>query len=142
MTIHNRSKLRFASRLINDQRGAAALIVVVILLAVSALIVSSTALLGLDDLEIGYSAQLSGDVLLSAESCAEEALIRLSRNNSYNGGSLTVGEAQCTITITGEPCGACTIDVEATAENYTRNIQVGVTVSGSSVDVTSWSEVE
>ncbi|MBT5808319.1 hypothetical protein HOI18_03525, partial [Candidatus Uhrbacteria bacterium] len=104
------------------------------------LIVTSVAFTGLDDLDIGYSEELSNDILLSAESCAEEALIRLSRSSSYSGGSLTVGEAACTITVTGTPCGSCTIDVAAVGQTYTRNIQVGVTVTSGTIDITSWSE--
>jgi hypothetical protein len=124
-----------------DQRGAAALVVMIVILAMALLVVTSTAFIGVDDLDIGYASELSGDVLLSAESCAEEALIRLSRNSSYAGGSLTVGEAACTITVSGTPCGSCTIDVAAVGESYTRNVQVGVNVSGSTVDIISWQEV-
>lgn len=126
---------------LSDQRGAAALVVMIVILAMALLVVTSTAFIGVDDLDIGYASELSGDVLLSAESCAEEALIRLSRNPSYTGGSLTVGEAACTITVSGTPCGSCTIDVAAVGESYTRNIQVVVSVSGSTVDIISWQEV-
>jgi len=112
----------------------------VIILAVGILIVSTTALIGMDDLEIGFSQEAGGQSLLAAESCAEEAMLRLSRSSSYTGGTLGVGESTCTITVTGTPCGSCTIDVASTRDNFTRNIQVGVTVSGSSVDITSWEE--
>jgi hypothetical protein len=114
--------------------------VMVIILAVGILIVSTTALIGVDDLEIGFSQEAGSHALLAAESCAEEAMLRLSRNSSYSGGTLLVGESTCTIAVTGVPCGACTIDVASTRDYFTRNIQVGVTVSGSSVDITSWAE--
>ena len=115
--------------------------VMIVILAMALLIVSSTAFTGIDDLDIGYSTEVSGDIILSAESCAEEALIRLSRSSSYSGGSLTVGEAACTITVTGTPCGSCTITVEAVGGDYTRNIQVGVTVTSGTIDITSWAEI-
>jgi|SaaInlStandDraft_5_1057022.scaffolds.fasta_scaffold120958_2 hypothetical protein len=136
----NHSKQHSESRLINDERGAAGLMMVIVMSALVVLIVTSVAFTGLDDLDIGYSEELSNDILLSAESCAEEALIRLSRSSSYSGGSLTVGEAACTITVTGTPCGSCTIDVAAVGQTYTRNIQVGVTVTSGTIDITSWSE--
>lgn len=116
--------------------------VFLIVLAVAILIVSTTALIGVDNLSIGFSEQASSDTLLSAESCAEEALIRLSRNHSYAGGNLTVGDTECTMVVTGTSCGACIIDVEATGDDFTRRLRVGATMSGSSVDITSWAETE
>ncbi len=112
----------------------------VIILAVGILIVSTTALIGVDDLEIGFSQEAGSHALLAAESCTEEVLLRLTRDSSYSGGTLTVGESSCTITVTGAPCGSCTIDVASTRDNFTRNIQVGVTLTGSTVDITSWQE--
>lgn len=139
------SKQRSASRLISaikDTRGAAALIVMVIILGVSLLVVSTTALIGIGNLSIGFSTQASsGDVLL-AESCVEEALVRLTRDNSYTGGSLTVENATCTISVTGTPCGACTVNVSTTENDFTRRIRAGVTITGSNADITSWEEVE
>jgi Flp pilus assembly pilin Flp len=125
-----------------NERGAAALTVFVIILAVSVVIVSTTALIGVDNLTIGFSQQASTDMILSAESCAEEAMVRLSRNNSYAGGSLTVGDAQCAIAVTGTPCGVCAIDVKAVGNSFTRNIRANVTIAGSTVNITSWQEIQ
>ncbi len=138
--MNKRSKQPCAFRWTKDQRGAVALMMMVIILAVGILIVSTTALIGVDDLEIGFSQEAGGHALLTSESCAEEAMLRLSRNSSYAGGSLAVGESTCTIAVTGAPCGNCTIDVASTRDNFTRNIEVGVTVSGSTVDITNWTE--
>lgn len=136
----NRSRQPCASLWIDNERGAAALIVIVVILSVGILLVSTTAFIGVDDLEVGFSQQAGGHALLSAESCAEEAMLRLSRNASYTGGTLAVGESMCTITVTGTPCGSCTIDVASTRDTFTRNVQVQVTVSGSAVDITRWEE--
>lgn len=114
--------------------------VIVILLAVGLLIMSTTVFIGIDELEVGFAQQASGTALLAAGSCAEEAMLRLSRDNGYTGGSLTVGESICTITVTGAPCGACIIEAESVSGDFTRNIAVGVSVSGSTVDITSWEE--
>lgn len=125
-----------------DERGAAALTVFLIILAVSVIVVSTTALIGVDNLTIGFSQQASSDTILSAESCVEEAMVRLSRDNTYDGGNLTVGDTSCTISVTGTPCGTCTIDVEATGDSFTRNIRAGVSVAGSTVNITNWEERE
>ncbi|MBI4713857.1 hypothetical protein HY771_01595 [Candidatus Uhrbacteria bacterium] len=138
----SRFKQRFVSRLIKDERGAVALIVMVIFMAVLVLVVSRVALTGLDELAANQSAQIGTTTILSAESCAEEALLRLSRDNSYAGGSLTVGEVACTISVSGTPCGSCTVDVTASASNYTRRIQADVSVTGPAVNVVNWKEIE
>ena len=138
----NRSKQPHAFRLVSDQRGAAAIIVTIIMLAIAVLVVSTTALMGLDSLDIGMATQTGNDAILSGQSCVEEAMIRLSRNHSYTGGTLDVGDASCTIVVTGTPCGDCTIDVTSSEQGYTRSVQAGVSVAGSLVDLTSWQEIE
>lgn len=137
----HRFKQRFES-LWTDERGAAALIVIMIMMAVFVLVISRAAFTGLDELAANQSAQLGTTTILSAESCVEEAMLRLSRNNTFAGGSLTVGEVACTISVTGTPCGTCTIDVEANSQNYTRRMQANVQVTGSVVNVINWNEVE
>lgn len=138
-------KQHFASlstKLQADERGAAALTVFLIVLAVSIIVVSTTALIGVDNLTIGFSQQTSSELVLSAESCAEEALLRLSRENTYAGGTVTIGDGQCDITVAGTPCGNCTIDVEATEKNFTRRIQVTASVVDSTIDILTWKEIE
>lgn len=142
MIMLNRFKQRFVSHLINDKRGAAALIVVVIFMAVLVLVVSRVALTGLDELSANQSAQIGTTTILSAESCVEEAMLRLSRSNTYAGGSLTMGDVACAISVSGTPCGPCTINVTANAPNYTRRIQANVSVTGPVVNVVNWSEIE
>ena len=130
------------SHSIKDERGAAALMIMVIILAVAVLLVSSTAFIGVDDLEIGFAEQAGSHALIAAESCADEAILRLSRDNTYVGGSLIVGESTCTVIVTGVPCGSCTIAVTSARDSFTRRLEVGVDVSGSDVVITSWEEVD
>lgn len=137
-----RIKQRYASRWITNKDGAAALIAIVVITALVVLISISYALVAIGNLEIGFSAQRSGDVLLSAESCVEETILRLTRDDSYSGGTLTVGDVSCTMTVVGTPCGTCTITAEASAAGFTRNIQADVDISGGSADITSWQEID
>jgi hypothetical protein len=124
-----------------DTRGAAALMMVLVLTAFVIILVGSVMLRGVDDLENGFSEQLSSDVLHSAESCMDEAFIRLSRDNNYTGGTLEVGEASCTIAVSGTPCGTCTVTVDATGEGFTRSLQSVVDVFIADVDIVSWEEI-
>ena len=125
-----------------DERGVVAILAIIIITALVVLISTSLGLVAIGNLQIGFSEQRGNDLLLTAESCTEEAILRLSRDNTYTGGSLTVGDVDCTIAVTGTPCGSCTISTEATAVGFTRNIQAGVTISGSAVDITSWEEID
>ena len=138
----HRFKQHFESHWIKNERGAAALIVIIVLLAVMVLVVSRVALTGLDELAANQSSQLGTTNVLSAESCVEEVMLRLSRDNTYGGGSLSMGDTSCTMSVSGTPCGSCTIDVTANALNFTRRVRAEVTVTGSVVDVINWNEVE
>ena len=142
MIMKNHFKQLFVSHWINDERGAAAIIVTIIMLAVATLVVGTTALIGLDDLDMGHGSSLSNQTVLAAQSCMEEAMIRLSRDPSYVGGTVDVGESQCTLAVTGVPCGSCQIDAVATTQFYTRHLQADISIIGSVVDVLAWREVE
>lgn len=142
MIMMNRIKRPSVFRSItSDKRGAAALISVVVIMALVVLIVTAVALAGITTLEHGFSEQVSTDVILSSETCAEEAIMRLQRDNSYAGGSLTVGDVSCTISVSGSG-GTRTIDVVATEQNYTRRLSVGLSISGSTSTITSWTEAD
>jgi Tfp pilus assembly protein PilX len=125
-----------------DKTGGAALITIILLLAFLTLITASVAYRGLSDAEVGASTRYGTTAILAAESCAEEAMLRISRNANYSGGTLDVGDTQCTINVSGNPCGSCTIDVTATGQNLTRRLQVDVTRSGNNINITSWEEID
>lgn len=118
------------------------LMVIVILMALVFLVVSRTAFRGIDDLEISQSTTQSSHAILFAESCVEEALLRLSRDANYVGGTINFEQTSCSITITGTPCGTCSITVVANENDFVRNMEVGVVVTGTEIDITSWNETE
>lgn len=74
-----------------------------------------------------------------AESGAETAMIKLLRDPSYVGETLTVGSGQATITITGT--NPKTIVSKGTLNNFTRTIQVIVDTSNNILTATSWKEI-
>lgn len=133
----------FAYRLIHDQRGAAATVGIIVLTALVLVVASSLVFLTVGSLELGEGSRVGGHAIGSAESCVHEAMLRISRDTSYSGGSLTVGNADCTITISTTPCSSsCTITAQSDNNGYIRNATAAISVSGSSVDITSWSEVD
>lgn len=74
-----------------------------------------------------------------AESGAETAMIKLLRDPNYTGETLTVGNGQAVITITGT--NPKTILSHGTLNNFTRTIQVIVDTSNNTLTATSWKEI-
>lgn len=74
-----------------------------------------------------------------AESGAETAMIKLLRDPSYLGETLTVGNGQAVISITGS--NPKTIISTGTLNNFTRTIQVIVDTSNNTLNATSWKEI-
>lgn len=74
-----------------------------------------------------------------AESGAETAMIKLLRNPSYTGETLTVGAGGAIVTVTGSTIK--TILSKGTLNNFTRTIQVIVDTSNNTLTATSWKEI-
>lgn len=73
-----------------------------------------------------------------AESGAETAMIKLLRNPSYTGETLTVGDGQAVISVTGTTIK--TVLSKGTLNNFTRTVQLTVDTSNDRLTVTSWNE--
>ena len=105
-----------------------AVTVIITMAAVTMIVVTSSGISGFEQSNIAY------DV---AEAGAENALLRLLRDPSYTGETLTVGDGTATITMTGS--GTQTITSVGRFNNYLRKIQVVVMVDD--VDtIQSWME--
>ena len=74
-----------------------------------------------------------------AESGAETAMIKLLRDSSYTGETLTVGNGQAVVTITGSDPKI--ILSKGTLNNFTRTIQVIVNTTNNVLTATSWKEI-
>lgn len=74
-----------------------------------------------------------------AESGAEVAILKLLRDPSYTGDTLTVGDGTATITITGT--NPKIITSKGTLYNFTRSVQVTADTSNDVVTVTSWKQI-
>ena len=74
-----------------------------------------------------------------AESGAETAMIKLLRDPNYVGETVTIGNGQAEITVTGT--NPKTIISKGTLNNFTRKIQVIVDTSNNKLTATSWKEI-
>ena len=74
-----------------------------------------------------------------AESGAETAMIKLLRNPTYAGETLSVGNGQSIITVNG--FNPKTILSRGSLNNFSRTIQVIVDTNNNTLTITSWKEI-
>ncbi len=139
------SKARQASAYKKDQSGIAALIIILTFGAVALLMAQSAANLGLRELDLGFMSARAGTAFSVANGCAEEALLRLRLDQNYEVGhtaGLSVLGGSCTISIsdTGSAPVSREITVVGTSGEYTKSIEINVTIMQNVIDITSWDE--
>lgn len=108
--------------------------IVAITITSAAVIILFTNSLGTSKLEQGTNAYYS------AESGAENALLRLLRNPNYTGETLAVGNASVVISVANVG-STYTITSNATLGNFIRSIKVTTSFINNIFTVTSWKEV-
>lgn len=130
----------------DKNRGVAALFVVIVIAAAAFMMAYGSALLGIGDLDMGYIQSRGHEAFAYADGCLEEALRQLRYNISYTGGTYQLSNGSCVILVT--TAGSTrTISVSGnTGGQYSKHIQVTVTlggdaVSGTTITVTSWQEL-
>lgn len=74
-----------------------------------------------------------------AESGAENALLRLVRDPSYGGETLTVGSGDATVTIGGQDTK--TITSTGVTNGFTRVVEAEVAISDGTITLLSWQEL-
>ena len=78
---------------------------------------------------------ISGKIAYLSQSCLDEALISLNRDNSYIGTTFSLDAGDCNVAVSGSG-NTRTIDITATIDNYLQDIQADVTLDPFGVD--SW----
>ncbi|HJQ08396.1 MAG TPA: hypothetical protein VJ836_02830 [Candidatus Saccharimonadales bacterium] len=79
------------------------------------------------------------ETLQLAETGADNALLRLARDPTYAGETLTIGGGTATITVSGSP--TITITSVGRLGDFRRTIQITATRTNNVVAVSSWAEV-
>ncbi len=128
----------------NDQSGFVTLATAIIIFFTGLTLAIGIQFAGLGELQAGFQGNLSAQGFSIADGCLEEALLRLRRDSTYTGGTLSIGDDYCTITVTGSG-GTRTISSTATINNLiNREIEVEVsltaTSTGNIVTITNWEE--
>lgn len=124
----------------NNQGGYIALIAVLIIVVVTLSIGISLNSISIGETQSGLLKQQSAQSLAIADSCLQEAYLRIERESDYPGGSLNIGQGSCTINIV--PAGSDrTITVTSDVNDIIKSAESGVTITSGNVVVNYWTEL-
>lgn len=124
----------------NTEQGYIALITVVMITAIVVVIGLSTSLLSLNDLLSANAGRENEEGIGLTEACAEDALIRLNKNNAIPA-TLTLpnGEGTCAVTINSQVGTSWDFTLVPQSQEYTKRIRI-VASRVTTVTITSWLE--
>jgi hypothetical protein len=121
-------------------RKAQVLLIAVLVVGTVILVVAvGMAKKGIAELSAGLDARQSLRASALADGCANEALLRLSRNHSYQGGTMQLWDGSCVVTVSGS-LNHQTIDVSATVNTWTRKLTVRADASGGHTQILDWKQ--
>lgn len=143
MDMNCKARQAFANK--KRQDGIAALIIILTFGAVALLMAQSAANLGLRELDLGFMSARAGTAFSIADGCAEEALERLRLDSNYGVGQtlpLSVLGGSCTISVTDQGSSPISrnLKVVGTSGEYTKSIEINVTIIQNVIGITSWDE--
>ncbi len=124
--------------LTTNQRGQT-LIILLIYMVIAIIVTTASIALVINSSRGTDKVYQGANSLDIAESGAETAMIKLLRDPNYIGETVTVGNGQAVITITGT--NPKIIVSKGTLNNFTRTIQVIVDTSNNILTATSWKEI-
>ncbi len=109
-------------------KGFVLIITVLVVSAIISVIIISISLSSITRLENTNTALQGTRAKILTESCSEEALIRLNRDNTYSRGSLSLETGVCSIAITTVG-GNKEIAVTGTLNGYTHTLTIETSLS-------------
>jgi len=119
----------------------AALLTVIIVSASALVIAFSASMLGIGEMDMGYTAQKGQQSMSFTNGCVEESLRQLQLNSNWGGGTLSFGDDSCIIGVVADG-NKRNLEVIGTTDNFTKKLQVLSVVDNGNVSVTSWQELE
>lgn len=117
----------------------------VIIGAAGLLMAFGAALLGIGELELGYTGQKGAEALSVADGCMEDTMRRMRLDTNYGVAAgtlnLTIDSGSCTIDVTDLGSGQRRIVVTGTIDTYNKRIQTDLTLTGNVISIDSWQEL-
>ena len=131
----------------NKPSGLIAFTSLLVISAVALAVAVSISLLGISEANASLGFKKGQEVLKLAEGCAEESLLRLRDNASWNPGGAQVPlpgpDGTCTINISGTGANR-TVDIVATISGppqHIKKLQITVKRMGNSINIITWQEI-
>jgi len=125
-------------RQLNSTKGAIGILTTLILTIALVAMAIGIALNGMSSRANALSLNQSEKVFIPVEGCSEEALIRLSRNHDYAGGSYSIGDVECTVAISGSD-DTRDIVISGEKNNITRDLFIRAQINPS-FGIMEWSD--
>ncbi len=116
-----------------------ALVMLISFVAIAVVVITSALINMFINMTAATRTQIGDSAYSVAESGVENALIRLLRDTSYIGETLTVGSGSAVVTVSGT--NPKTITSTGTFGSFKRKIQVVASDSAGILSVTSWKEL-
>jgi preprotein translocase subunit SecG len=121
----------------SSKRGAIGILTTLVMGLVLVMAAVSLVLNNISSRASAFSLSRSEQALISTEGCAEEGLLRLSRNPAYPGGSLTLGDVACLLTVGDD---GTTLEVVGSDGLMTHRLLVTV-ATAPAFHVSGWSDL-
>ena len=127
------------------ESGVAALLTIVIVASATLIIAMSASLLGLGELDLGYTSQKGAEAFSVADGCMEESLRRIRLDTNYGIGAgilnLPVLNGSCIIEVVDLGGSQRRITVTGTTDIYNKKIESEITISsGNILTINTWTE--
>lgn len=120
------------------KRGQA-LVILLVFMAIAVTVTTAAVVMMIIGSTAASKYELSQVAYMTAESGAENAMLRLLRDPNYTGETLTIGSATATITVTGTD--PKTITSTGVSTGFSRQVKVIAGYANGILTVTSWSEI-
>ena len=117
--------------------GAATLVAVVAIAAITLAVALRVSFSSLSGLLTAFHEGQAAAAVAGLDGCVDEALLSLTRDAGYGGGTFSIGAAACAVSVQGSGA-ARTISATSTVSTFINAATVDVSLSGATVSVTSW----
>ncbi len=111
----------------------------VVVLAIALIVAASVQLLGVGEGILSFQELQSEQAFALADSCIKESALRIERNATWAGGSLSFPQGNCIVTVAISGSSR-TVSSAATVGQAVRKITAGMTLTGTLISFTSWNE--
>lgn len=115
------------------------LVTLLVFMMIALMVISAAVVILIINATTTTKFQESLRALLVAESGAENAILRLLRNPSYAGETLSVDDGTATVAVVG--ASPIIVTSEGRVGNFLRKVQITANYSGNILSIVSWREV-